>query len=181
MGYAAPVALTLALAAPLAVGHQPTDENLWSAKKEDTAWTTRYGECWKSKTGPDGLAPCRAKAPPPKKVTVHLNFEFGKYEVPENVLNREEVAKIDDYIDQLKSTPKEESVIVVGHTDTVGREASNFELGLNRAEAVRDYIMARGYQNVRVESRGENDLAVPTGDNVEEWRNRRVELITRKL
>jgi len=37
MGYAAPVALTLALAAPLALGHGSTDENQWSAEQDGTA------------------------------------------------------------------------------------------------------------------------------------------------
>ncbi len=175
MGYTAPVALILALATP-AMGHEPTDENLWLAKAEETAWANRYGECWKSKTGPGNLDPCRVVAAVPQEVTVHLNFKFNKHNVPEDVINKEEIAKINDYIDQLRATPEEELVTVVGHTDTVGREESNLVLGQRRAEAVRNYIIGQGYQNVEAESRGESDLAVQTGDNVEEWMNRRVEL-----
>jgi len=159
LGYTAPVALTLALVAPIAMGHQSSNVSLWSAKEANTAWTTTDGKCWQSKTGPTNLAPC-VKASP-KEVTVRLMFDVDKFMVPDNVFNQGEVAKIDQYIKQLKATPEKELITVVGHTDASGSDEHNFDLGLKRAKAVRDYIISRGYpaDNVAApESRGESEL-----------------------
>jgi OOP family OmpA-OmpF porin len=92
---------------------------------------------------------------------VHLNFEFDKYHVPDNVVNQDEVSKIDEYIAQLDATPADEVVTVVGHTDAKGSDAYNMALGQRRADAVRDYIVRRGYPEDHVapaESRGEREL-----------------------
>jgi OOP family OmpA-OmpF porin len=94
-------------------------------------------------------------------VTVRLNFEFDKYRVPDNVVNPQEIALIDEYIDQLEATPEDEIVTVVGHTDAKGSDEYNMALGQRRADAVRDYIIRRGYpaQNVApAETRGKREL-----------------------
>lgn len=159
MGSVAPVTLAFVLAAPVAMGHEATDENMWAAVDE-TAWVNRYEECWKSKTGPSGLAPCSVAEPPPE-VTLRLNFEFDMFKVPDNVINLGEVAKIDEHIAHLRSTPEDEYVTVVGHTDAKGSDDYNWTLGLKRADAVRDYIIAQGYPAEQVapaESRGKSEL-----------------------
>ena len=67
-------------------------------------------------------------------------------------------------------------VSVVGHTDTVGTEAYNQDLGARRAQAVADELTRLGVPpgSITTTSRGESDLLVPTGDGVREPRNRRV-------
>lgn len=67
-------------------------------------------------------------------------------------------------------------VDLVGHTDTVGSPAYNLRLGQARAETVRNALISGGVQPERIasESRGESDLAVPTGDGVRNQANRRV-------
>ena len=66
--------------------------------------------------------------------------------MPENVVNTEEIAKIDEYIDQLEKTPENEVVTVVGHTDAKGSDEYNMALGDSVAPTrVRDYIIRRGY------------------------------------
>ncbi|TAH36095.1 MAG: OmpA family protein [Alphaproteobacteria bacterium] len=66
-------------------------------------------------------------------------------------------------------------VIVTGHTDTAGTRAGNMALSHRRAMAVRNVLIKAGVpsKNIRVEARGEDDLAISTGDNVREARNRR--------
>jgi len=184
LGYTAPIALTLALVAPIAMGHQSLNVSLWSAKEANTAWTTTDGKCWQScwqnKTGPTNLAPC-VKASP-KEVTVRLMFEVGKFMVPDNVFNQGEVTKIDQYINQLKATPEKELITVVGHTDASGSDKYNFDLGLKRAKAVRDYIISQGYPAGSVappESRGESE-PLP-GFNPLSVEQRRVTLTKTKL
>lgn len=72
-------------------------------------------------------------------------------------------------------------VTVVGHTDTVGSASVNVRLAQVRAAAVeqllRDEAVAPRY--LSVDSFGESDPLVPTGDNVDEERNRRVEIVVR--
>jgi hypothetical protein len=70
-------------------------------------------------------------------------------------------------------------VMVVGHTDTVGTPASNYELGLRRATIVRDLLIGAGLDASTIEptSHGEGNLLVPTPDDTAEPRNRRVEIV----
>jgi outer membrane protein OmpA-like peptidoglycan-associated protein len=72
-------------------------------------------------------------------------------------------------------------VSIIGHTDTTGDSKSNYRLGLARAEQIRKMIEALGVDGSHIftESHGEYDLLVPTPANVEEPRNRRVEVIVR--
>ena len=70
---------------------------------------------------------------------------------------------------------------VVGHTDTTGTAASNVELGLRRANAIRSVLVDAGVDAavIEVTSHGETDLLVKTADEVYEPRNRRVEITIR--
>jgi outer membrane protein OmpA-like peptidoglycan-associated protein len=72
-------------------------------------------------------------------------------------------------------------VVVRGHTDTTGPPSRNFSLGLKRAHAVRALLVQSGLDraSIDVASHGEAELLVPTGDNVSEPRNRRVEITVR--
>jgi outer membrane protein OmpA-like peptidoglycan-associated protein len=72
-------------------------------------------------------------------------------------------------------------VIVVGHTDTAGRDDANFALGLTRATAIRNLLAIAGLETSAIEviSLGERDLLIPTSDDTQEPRNRRVEISVR--
>ena len=71
--------------------------------------------------------------------------------------------------------------MVIGHTDTTGAGLSNVELGLKRANSVRNLLVEARLNPALIEvtSHGEADLLVPTGDDVAEPRNRRVEITIR--
>jgi OOP family OmpA-OmpF porin len=166
LGRVAPIALAVSLMAPAA---QAVDqESYWYASGDQSLpdgqlWVNSAGECWQSAypDGPNNLPPCGAKIVVAEEVTVRLNFEFDKYEVPTYVVNKEEIALIDKYLADIQATPETELVTVVGHTDAVGSDAYNMALGQRRADAVRNYIIAQGYpaQNVAPsKSMGERDL-----------------------
>ncbi|HET9820783.1 MAG TPA: OmpA family protein [Burkholderiaceae bacterium] len=72
-------------------------------------------------------------------------------------------------------------VLVIGHTDTVGSDSFNDALSRQRAEVVRTALLARGIAADKVTAigRGKREPLVPTGDNVAEPRNRRVEIQVR--
>lgn len=70
---------------------------------------------------------------------------------------------------------------VIGHTDRLGSAAANEALSLQRAQAIAEKLQASGIRARHVElvGRGELDLLVPTADEVDEPRNRRVEVSIR--
>jgi peptidoglycan-associated lipoprotein len=72
-------------------------------------------------------------------------------------------------------------VSVIGHTDTVGSADANEALALQRAQGIAALLIAQGMKPFAlvVESHGERDLLVPTPDETEEARNRRVEISVR--
>jgi OOP family OmpA-OmpF porin len=72
-------------------------------------------------------------------------------------------------------------LLVVGHTDKVGTDAYNDALSRQRAEVVRNALLARGIapDKVLAIGRGKREPIVPTPDGVAEARNRRVEIQVR--
>ena len=74
---------------------------------------------------------------------------------------------------------KQTYVNVNGFTDTTGSNELNDRLSQSRAEAVADRLSFFGVQAQRISPQGfgEHDLKIQTGDNVNEPRNRRVEIV----
>jgi len=72
-------------------------------------------------------------------------------------------------------------VSVVGHTDTVGKKEYNYALSMKRAKAVAAILLGKGVDRsvLDVTSHGKDNPLVPTGDQVPEPRNRRVEITVR--
>ena len=72
-------------------------------------------------------------------------------------------------------------VSVVGHTDTVGKKEYNYALSLKRARAVAAILREHGVDPsiLNITSHGKDNPLVPTGDQVPEPRNRRVEITIR--
>jgi len=73
-------------------------------------------------------------------------------------------------------------VEIIGHTDTVGSDADNDALSLNRAKEISDALVTLGRLDLAITSfsgRGEREPLVATPDNTDEPRNRRVEIVVR--
>jgi hypothetical protein len=70
-------------------------------------------------------------------------------------------------------------VTATGHTDTSGSDTYNMALSLRRANAVKNEMVRQGVpaDAIAVVGKGESQLLVPTGDNVREPQNRRVEIV----
>jgi outer membrane protein OmpA-like peptidoglycan-associated protein len=68
---------------------------------------------------------------------------------------------------------------VVGNTDTVGSQEYNQALSEERAKVVADALAGMGIPEgaMTLAGRSWNELAVPTGANVREPKNRRVEIV----
>ena len=72
-------------------------------------------------------------------------------------------------------------ISVVGHTDTLGDKDYNAHLSMKRAKAVAAILIRNGVDAsiLDITSHGKNNPLVPTGDQVSEPRNRRVEVTVR--
>ena len=72
-------------------------------------------------------------------------------------------------------------VMVIGHTDRVGNAELNDKLSLTRAQLIRNLLIESGVAEDKLEAigRGERDPLVPTADDVDEPKNRRVEINVR--
>jgi outer membrane protein OmpA-like peptidoglycan-associated protein len=114
-----------------------------------------------------------ALPPPPQRFTFYFKFESDE-------LTDESRALVPDILAAVKGRPSPE-VVVVGHTDTTGSTASNFELGLKRANMVGNLLIQAGMDAgaIDITSLGESDLIVQTADDVAEPRNRRVEIVVK--
>lgn len=100
-----------------------------------------------------------------------LEFGYNK-----DWLNLENRGKLDQIIAAWKC--RFGKIRVVGHTDAVGKEDENLKLSVNRATAVRDYLIGAGIYATRLEplAAGENNQAVATTQGVRLRANRVVEI-----
>lgn len=115
-------------------------------------------------------------AQPPRPASYMVYFETGS-----DRLTGESSRAIEGILADIAKRPSPE-VVVIGHTDTVGRVGiRNDELSKQRAEVVRAMLVKQGIpaSSISVEGRGSRELMVPTADNVDEPRNRRVEITVR--
>ena len=112
---------------------------------------------------------------PPRPVSYVLYFVTGQDE-----LTDDSKADMRRLLDELRSRPQSD-ILLIGHTDRVGKDASNDALSLQRADRVKAELLGLGIAPGRVSSagRGEREPLVRTVDGTEEPRNRRVEVIVR--
>jgi peptidoglycan-associated lipoprotein len=63
------------------------------------------------------------------------NFKFNKAELPV-----EARSKLDEIVNQLQADPKNAWIEIEGYTDSTGSKVYNKQLGMERAEAVKQYL-----------------------------------------
>lgn len=97
-----------------------------------------------------------------------------------DTLTPESQRDLDSVLAEIKKRPAPD-LIIVGHTDRVGSVADNDRLALRRAEKLSAQLVAQGLaaDSITASGRGEREPLVPTGDEVAEARNRRVEILVR--
>jgi len=135
---------------------------------------------------PAYVAPAPAPAPvyvapepaaPPKKLVLEgVNFDFDK-----STLRQEDVGNLDNDVATLKAWG-DVDIEVAGHTDSKGSDAYNMTLSLQRAEAVRNFLISRGVAADRLSAKGYGE-SQPVADNATDegrFKDRRVELVPLK-
>jgi OmpA-OmpF porin, OOP family len=175
-GLLAPVAIAMTLSAPLAFGTDAV-KHYWSAQPEGFAWVNPYGECWQSEEGPTDLQPCAPKLVVPAEISVRLNFKFDKYGL-NDIVNDAELARLDEYISQVKQTPEQESIVVVGHTDAKGSDEYNMALGQRRADTMRDYMVSKGLSPDQISTSSEGKRVMLPEYDIYSVEQRRAKIMT---
>ena len=108
-----------------------------------------------------------------------LSDDSMKFPVDEATLSPEAQARLDAFVEKLKTENKNVYVEVQGHTDATGPKDHNYKLGEERAEAVRRYLNQKGVALNRIGTISYGPDS-PTADNQSRegrQENRRVVLV----
>jgi OmpA-OmpF porin, OOP family len=116
-----------------------------------------------------GAAPAAeaTSSAPPRQFIVF--FGFNKYN-----LTSEATRVISEAVNAAKETGSA-TIVITGHTDTVGSPIYNDRLSLRRSNAVKAEMVRQGVStsSISASGRGETELLVQTADAVKEPQNRR--------
>jgi len=122
-------------------------------------------------TAPVTTAPVAPPPPPPPPATSDFTvyFDFDSW-----TLTAEDLTVLTNVINTARAGGQSH-ITVVGHTDTSGPADYNQKLSVRRANVVVEALVDMGARRNAIQASGvgETDLAVPTGDNVKEAKNRR--------
>jgi peptidoglycan-associated lipoprotein len=108
-----------------------------------------------------------------------LSDDSMKFPVARAELSPEAQARLDAFVEKLKTDNRNVYVEVQGHTDATGPKDFNYKLGEERAEAVRRYLNEHGVALNRIStiSYGPDAPVAPNKDRAGRSANRRVVLI----
>ena len=145
-----------------------TNELCW----RDSFWTPATGL-----TGCDGVAVAEKApvvAPTATKVVLNADtfFDFDKA-----TLKPAGRQVLDQVVAQAQSLNLE-TVIAVGHTDSIGTEKYNMGLSQRRANTVKQYLISKGVPSNRIYAEGKGESQPVASNKTREGRaqNRRVEI-----
>lgn len=112
---------------------------------------------------------------PPAAATYTLQFLTGGA-----TLTPQSQAELEAILTAAVARPGGE-IIITGHTDTTGTPEANDRISQERANALRDLLVGRGFpqERIRAVGRGQRELLVQTGPGVDEAQNRRVSIVVR--
>jgi outer membrane protein OmpA-like peptidoglycan-associated protein len=108
-----------------------------------------------------------------------LSDDSMKFQTAKADLSPEAQARLDAFVEKLKTDNRNVYVEVQGHTDATGAKDFNYKLGEQRADAVRRYLNQHGVALNRIAtiSYGPDAPVAPNNDRTGRAANRRVVLI----
>jgi outer membrane protein OmpA-like peptidoglycan-associated protein len=116
--------------------------------------------------------------------SVEIEHEDVSFKLDSAVIEPSEEAKLDASLAKINEIVKRSErfmklrLYIAGHTDTVGPDAKNRKLSLDRARAIARYFRGKGLTlPIAFAGFGEDVLKVKTADNVDERRNRRADYV----
>lgn len=166
---------------PLPTIEQETSDTVFVTVPSTTTTTSTTTSTTTTTTTPTTTtAPATTTAPPPTvPIPSDVLFETGKW-----VLRASADESLKPFAEALAADFPRASLLIVGHTDSRGSEASNLELSERRAQAVLEWFVEFGFERERLSARGvgESELLLPdvlddgTFDEEAGQTNRRVEI-----
>ena len=101
-----------------------------------------------------------------------VSFDTGRADIKPNLRSI-----LDQFATGLSNQPNTE-VRIIGHTDSTGSDELNNRLSVDRAEAVKNYLVSRGVNGsaVQIAGRGEHEPVADNSTDAGRARNRRVEI-----
>jgi OOP family OmpA-OmpF porin len=126
---------------------------------------------------PAAAAPPPPPPPPPKGTKIatvgEAHFDFDKAELKPSARD-----VLDEAVKTMQDNPTLR-VVVEGHADSIGSEAYNQRLSERRAEAVKRFLVQRGVESSRIETRGFGETKPIASNDTKAGRaeNRRAEII----
>jgi outer membrane protein OmpA-like peptidoglycan-associated protein len=120
----------------------------------------------------------RPPSPLPTGVgTVLLQFDGTQVDFSKPTWRDEAETMLDGLVVDLTSDAGQSvKVMIEAHTDNVGSNAANIMLGLDRARAIRDYLVSQGVaaERIRMVSSGEDAPIAPNSTAIGRQQNRRI-------
>lgn len=123
-----------------------------------------------------GLFPCWLTAQKGKQEKVvysrEIYFDFARYEI-----RKDQERTLQVFLRAISKNPGQ-IISVTGHTDDVDNVPFNLKLGLQRAQAVKDYLAKKGVNEdlIKIATRGKSQLKVKSNSDSARALNRRVTL-----
>lgn len=108
-------------------------------------------------------------------ITIRLEVTFDTNSAN---IKPESYAELDNFVEFMKQVPAARGTME-GHTDNVGKDAYNLKLSQRRADAVKAYIVSKGGDGSRIETKGYGE-SMPIADNKTadgRAQNRRVQFV----
>jgi len=136
-----------------------------------------YHSPWEKPMEPEvAVTPPPAPTPPETTTRTAIVLNNVLFDFDKSTLKPEGKAELDKLIGVMKEFGGD-SVVVVGHTDSIGTDEYNMALGQRRADAVAAYLTANGIDASRIgtKSMGESSPAVPNDSRANRALNRRAE------
>ncbi len=115
------------------------------------------------------------KAPLKKEETtiVEIDNEITIY-FPFNSSVKDQNPQVDEYLHKLaeRLSQTSERVAITGHTDNVGEPQANVNLGLRRAESIRNILVGKGVAADRISTASKGEAQPATSNDTEDGRHR---------
>jgi outer membrane protein OmpA-like peptidoglycan-associated protein len=136
---------------------------------------------------PDDRAPTPAPAPlpPPPRAAPRARLESGRIALSEKIefetgsarIDERSFSLLDEVVSILEANPGV-SIVVEGHTDSLGAAGKNRALSYARADAVKKFLVRRGIAARRIDARGYGEARPVASNATAAGRdaNRRVEI-----
>jgi len=172
-----------ALTASAAVSAQTVDNwqspygNVWKNGTNELCWRDSFWTPATGIAGCDGVPVAQqtpVTAPTATKVVLNADtfFDFDKSTL------KPEGRQVLDQVAQQASSINLETIIAVGHTDSIGSDAYNLKLSQRRAASVKNYLVSKGVDPNRVYTEGKGESQPIASNKTREGRakNRRVEI-----